>query len=370
MTIAILTPNKSSATETFIQNHIDYLPFEKVVVFGGKLPYLTRDDAPSALLKVYIRFLNKARKTLGKKPKSLHAIHLKTILKKYRVDLVFAEYLITGAEVLDVCMALKIPVIPIALGYDISSHSVLENYHERYKQLMHYAERVIVVSKHMKTNLLALDCPESKIIYSPAGPDATFFELQPQLESKNILAVGRFVDKKAPHLTLLAFKAVLKQVPDATLYMAGGGPLLSVCKDLVRALGMDGSVQFLGVITQQEQRDLLEQSIMFVQHSVVAANGDSEGTPVAILEAMAAGLPVVSTQHAGIPSVITHGKTGLLVPEQDIDLMAEMMVTLLTDIDQAKRLGAAARLHIKAHFTLQQHIDTISKAIHDSLETT
>ena len=178
MKLAILTPNKSSATETFIQNHIDYLPFEKVVVFGGKMPYLTKNDSPTLSLKVYLKCSNIIRKFFDEKPMSLKAFHLKKILRKYKVTVVFAEYLITGAEVLYVCKSLKIPIIPIALGYDISSHSVLENYHERYKQLMHYADSVIVVSKHMETNLLALGCPKSKIIYSPAGPEASFFNLQ------------------------------------------------------------------------------------------------------------------------------------------------------------------------------------------------
>ncbi|MCX7549364.1 glycosyltransferase [Xanthomarina sp. F2636L] len=366
MKIAILTPNKSTATETFIKNHIDFLPFEKIVVFGDKLPYLTHKDKPSLISRLYIKYVNVLRKILGKKPKSLKAFQLKKLLKSHEVDLVFAEYLITGAEVLDVCKDLKMPIIPIALGYDISLYSVLEKYQEKYKQLFQYASSVIVVSKHMKTNLLALNCPESKIIYSPAGPDSSFFELQPKLESKQVLAVGRFVEKKAPHLTILAFKEVLNKFPDATLVMAGDGVLLNVCKDLVRALKINNSVRFLGVINQEQQRELLEESLIFVQHSVIAKNGDSEGTPVAILEAMATGIPVVSTEHAGIPDIIEHDKTGLLVPEHNIQLMAEMISSLLSNNIRAKELGMHARLHVKQHFTLKTHIDTIAKVVNKS----
>lgn len=368
MKIAILTPNKPAATETFIQNHINFLPFEKVIVYGGNFPYLTDNDKPTLASRGYLKVLNRIRQIFGNETESIKTFQLKKILKNQKVKLVFAEYLITGAEVFDVCKKLKIPIVAIALGHDISRYSVLNTYKDRYKQLFQYASYIIAVSKHMKVNLTALGCPENKIIYSPAGPDVSFFDLELKLESKKILAVGRFVEKKAPHLTILAFKKVLKTVPDATLYFAGNGQLLNVCKDLVIALKIDDSVRFLGVISQEQQRELLEQSLCFVQHSVVAKDGDSEGTPVAILEAMAAGLPIVSTEHAGIPYVAEHNKTGLLVPEQNIDLMADMIISLLTDNAKAKRLGAEARLHVQRTFTLEAHINEITKAINQSLE--
>jgi len=86
-------------------------------------------------------------------------------------------------------------------------------------------------------------------------------------------------------------------------------------------------------------------------------SGDSEGTPVAVLEAGAAGLPVIATRHAGIPDVVREGQTGLLCDERDIATMAEHMHTVLTDPSAAARLGAAAREHIAEHHSMETSLE-------------
>jgi glycosyltransferase involved in cell wall biosynthesis len=107
----------------------------------------------------------------------------------------------------------------------------------------------------------------------------------------------------------------------------------------------------------------MEGSIAFVQHSVTAPNGDAEGTPVAILEAQAAALPVISTHHAGIPDVVIHNETGLLVSEGDIEGMAENLVKVLQDENLPKKLGEAGRKRIAENFTLEKHLNSLSKEI-------
>ena len=101
----------------------------------------------------------------------------------------------------------------------------------------------------------------------------------------------------------------------------------------------------------------------FVQHSVTAADGDSEGTPVAILEAGAAGLPVVSTRHAGIPEVVVEGKTGLLVDEGRTDEMAQHMLTLANDPGLADELGRNAALHVRRHYTMTRSINRLAHVL-------
>lgn len=363
MKIAILTPLKKEEAETFIQNHIAQLPFEKIVIYGGSLPYLAHNHQPTILQRRKFRLLQFIRKKLGLKKKRFEEVHLSSILKKEKVDVIFAEYLITGAETLEVCKKLNIPLISIALGYEISKYDIIERYKIKYKALFKYASTILVVSEHMKVSLEALDCPDSKIIFSPAAPDKTFFKVKPHFFTKQVLAVGRFVEKKAPHLTILAFHKVLKKVPDAKLVMAGEGALLNVCKDLVKVLKIEYSVNFIGKITTEQHIELLEQSMLFVQHSKVAETGDSEGTPVAILEASAAGLPVVSTLHAGIPRVVIQEKTGFLVEEYNIDLMADRIIQLLSNLELNKELGNNGREYIKANFTLEKHIMIIADCI-------
>nr|WP_321228529.1 glycosyltransferase [uncultured Psychroserpens sp.] len=363
MKIALLTPNKLTYTETFILNHITYLPFEKIVIYGGAFPYLMNDEEPSLTYRRWYKYKTILNGFFGITTEDFKAHLLKKHLKKQQIDLVFAEYLNTGAEVQDVCKELKIPMVVIALGYEISQYQIIEKYNAQYRSLFQYAKSILVVSNHMKKNLMDLDCPQHKIIYSPASPSKDFFELKPAFLKKQVLAVGRFVDKKAPQLTIRAFSKVVKQLPEATLIMAGDGPLLESCKALTKELGIEQSVDFVGRITREQHKQLLEDSYMFVQHSKTAENGDSEGTPVAILEASAAGLPVVSTFHAGIPDVVKNNETGFLVTENDVDEMANKMVELLLNLQLAKTFGAEGNNYVKLNFTLEKHIDIITKAI-------
>jgi glycosyltransferase involved in cell wall biosynthesis len=105
----------------------------------------------------------------------------------------------------------------------------------------------------------------------------------------------------------------------------------------------------------------------FVQHSVEASNGDSEGTPVGILEAGASSLPVVATRHAGIPDVVVEGQTGFLVDERDTTAMAAQMLRLAQDSELAARLGSAARLHVERNFSQEQSLDRLWTIIESAI---
>ena len=112
--------------------------------------------------------------------------------------------------------------------------------------------------------------------------------------------------------------------------MVGAGLLHDVCSKLVKALHIEHAVELKGIVDHAGVAALMQESRVFVQHSLVPASGDTEGTPVAILEAGAAGLPVVSTKHAGISEAVIHGKTGFLVDEGDIDAMAEYIISTIS----------------------------------------
>jgi colanic acid/amylovoran biosynthesis glycosyltransferase len=171
------------------------------------------------------------------------------------------------------------------------------------------------------------------------------------------------VEKKGPQQTLMAFARVLKQFPDARLRMIGDGELLGPCRDLAASLAIDHAVVFLGSQPHEVVRQEMQQARAFVQHSIIAADGDSEGTPVSILEAGAAGLPVVSTRHAGIPDVVVEGKTGLLVEEGRIDEMAQHMLALARNPGFADELGRSAAAHIRRTYTMSQSIRRLARVL-------
>ncbi|MEO7522920.1 MAG: glycosyltransferase, partial [Ferruginibacter sp.] len=209
----------------------------------------------------------------------------------------------------------------------------------------------------------SLGCPVEKLMVNCYGPDNSFFNIIPEFNNQQFVAVGRFVEKKAPEQTINAFKKVVGEFPDARLVMAGDGFLLGPSKALAESLGLQNNIEFPGALSREAVQQLFTRSIAFIQHSVVAKNGDSEGTPVAILEAQAAGLPVISTFHAGIPEVVANEETGLLVEENDVEGMAKNMLRILKEKDLAKALGNAGRKRIGECFSMEKHLSALEKKI-------
>lgn len=293
-----------------------------------------------------------------------------TSFRKNKVQVVLAQYGPTGIKLIRICKYLHIPLVVHFHGYDASVGQVL-NDNGYYQEIFNHASAIIAVSKEMEKSLLSMGCPKEKLVYNPYGPKPEFLEIKPTFAKVQFVAVGRFTNKKAPYYTILAFKRVLEKYPESKLVIGGDGDLHEVCKNLVRYFDIEKNVEFPGVVKPAYFRDLLENSLAFVQHSVTASNGDMEGTPVAVLEASGAGLPVISTIHAGIPDVIIHDETGLLCDEHDVDTMGEHMIRLLEDVELAKLLGGNGKSRIKTYFSMEKHInvlqDVLERAVKNSL---
>jgi glycosyltransferase involved in cell wall biosynthesis len=181
------------------------------------------------------------------------------------------------------------------------------------------------------------------------------------------LAVGRFVEKKASHLTIQAFAKVHEAFPEARLRMIGDGPLLKDCRELAKNLGAAEAIEFLGTQPHAVVGSEMSRARCFVQHSVEAASGDCEGTPVGILEAGASGLPVISTRHSGIPEIVVEGETGFLVDEKDVEAMTQHMLQIAQSAALADRLGVAARKRIETHFSLEGTIAALWDVIEECI---
>ena len=141
------------------------------------------------------------------------------------------------------------------------------------------------------------------------------------------LQIGRFVPKKGQLLTIRAFAELLAQHPDtpSRLVFGGDGPQLPACRQLVRTLGLNDHIDFLGAVPNDTVPMWLARAHAYVHHAQTAASGATEGLPIALLEAMAMELPIVSTQHAGIPEVVVSGSNGLLVTPGDVSAFAMAM---------------------------------------------
>lgn len=363
MILAILSPNENAYSETFIQAHRS-LPFENFFYCNGRVPNRLAGTKRIVIIiyKIYFKLKSYVNNDFTPSEYSL-----KYLLKKKKIDCVLAEYGTTAAESLRVIQSLQLPLVVHFHGYDASDRDFLLKYKEKYIKVFTYAKSIISVSKKMTSDLIALGCPENKIILNTYGPSIDFYNIKPSFNTKQFIAIGRLVNKKAPHLTIVAFSKVAKKYPDARLLFGGEGHLLDDCKNLVKTLGLQEQVSFLGKQTKSQVMQHFSASLAFVQHSVTAENGDTEGTPVAVLEANAAGLPVIATRHAGIPDVIEHGKTGFLVEESDIEAMASYMIQLCENPEKAKQMGRQGSQNVLLNFSIEKHLqsltDTINKAV-------
>ncbi len=347
---------RPSYSETFIQEHLSHLESESRYFFSPWFlnPVLLsrKSDEWENLPRPARYFLQAAARPFLDICEDLHTAALKKFLKHHNPGAVLAEFGPVGVSVMEACRAARIPFVVHFHGFDASKRSILLLYQRAYKKMFQQASSIIAVSKDMKKKLIQIGAPEDKVILNPYGVDtARFSGANPAKAPARFLAIGRFVEKKGPHFTLLAFKRMLREEPRAELVMAGKGQLLKFCKLLTAELGLNNSVSFPGVLPQDEIIRLMRTSRAFVQHSVTADCGDSEGTPVAILEAQAAGLPVIATRHAGIKDVVIEERTGLLVEEEDVEGMARQMLRLARDEQEAEEMGIFARVRIQNSFS-------------------
>jgi colanic acid/amylovoran biosynthesis glycosyltransferase len=360
-TLAILSPIQNAYSETFIRAH-KQLPFNIRYYYGNYLPFALENTGN---IVDYSRISKLKAKLFPKLSYPEYSFY--SSLKKEKVDCVLAEYGPTAAKCLKAIEVLKVPLIVHYHGFDASAHPIIAEYKNLYIAVFQYATKIIVVSKKMYFDLIQLGCPTDKLIINTYGPDPYFFEIAPHFSKPCFVSIGRFVDKKAPYLTIAAFKKVVETHPEAQLFMAGDGPLLNSCKNLVKVWNLSNNVVFKGAITSDEVQGLFKNALAFVQHSIVSDEGDSEGAPVAILEASAAGLPVIATRHGGIPDIILENETGFLVDELDISLMSNYMIRFLDNPDQAKKMGIRGKNYIKKNFQLESHLKIITGLVNDTL---
>ncbi|TWT55861.1 glycosyltransferase [Allorhodopirellula solitaria] len=367
--VCLVRPSAFGVSETFIDAHAsrvssvnDVLDFRASIPYLNGRPVLSQAIAPRALRKIK-RILTNAdwneEIQLG----------LTSAFKASKASVVLAEYGMTAVKIQNACEKLDVPFIAHFHGYDASKRAVLEEYAASYHQMFQAAAAVIAVSRAMESQLLKLGCPRNKLIYNPYGVSLDQFSgATPQEAERRFIAVGRFVEKKAPQNTLLAFSQVVQRFPDSRLIMIGDGILLNSCRELAAELEITHAVDFLGEQPHHVVNEKMRTARAFVQHSVTAKSGDSEGTPNAVLEAGASGLPVVATRHAGIPDVVVDGETGLLVDEGDIDGMAAHMQSLAQSADLAGKLGRKAAAHIANCYTMEHSINRLERILEAAAE--
>lgn len=360
-TICVISPQENAYSQTFVRAHKELLPAEVKSLYAADYENVSDEDGP--LVKPALA--PRLRRALLRRSLNLDANYfqqqaLERFLTKNKIEAVLAEFGPTATLIMDACRKVKVPLVAHFHGFDAYRDRTLKTYGQRYNELFDISAAIVAVSRDMQTQLEKLGAPGEKIHYNSCGVEPSVFSgADPLHNPPTFVAVGRFVNKKAPYLTLLAFKKTLESIPKARLRMIGDGPLWEACHQMTRALGLNREVELPGPKSHAEVAAIMQKARAFVQHSIRPQDGDSEGTPVAVLEAGASGLPVIATKHAGIKDAVIHEKTGLLIDEGDINAMSEHMVRLARDAQLAATLGQAGREWISKEYSMKKSIDTL-----------
>jgi glycosyltransferase involved in cell wall biosynthesis len=252
-----------------------------------------------------------------------------------------------AVHLLPLIRAWKNPSIVSFHGADVTVDMNKPAYRRATRQMLEAVKLVLVRSESLQRAVADLGCDPEKIEIQRTGIPLEEFSFRersfPENDEWRFVQAGRLIEKKGLPVTLRAFTIFLGKYPNATLTIAGEGPMLGELQKLAGELRIERTVSFTGFISQEQLRDIYYQSHIFLHPSQIGRDGNQEGIPNSMLEAMASGLPVFATRHGGIPEAIENGVSGVLVPERDHEALARALLNAATDrvsLSQIARSGA------------------------------
>lgn len=252
--------------------------------------------------------------------------------------------------------ARQLPILISFHGYDASRLLRQKAYVRKMQHLSQLPNvSIICVSRYMRQRLndAGINTQRSHILYY--GTDCEFFVPRSGKTTDTpytFLQISSFREKKGHRYTLAAYAKFLQETPskETQLILAGDGPLREAVMKQAEELKIQDHVHFPGLVKPDQARELLAEADCFVHHSITARNGDTEGIPNAIMEAMAMELPVISTIHAGIPELVEDSVNGFLIEEKDVEAYTKAMHNILPWTRKAKN-----REKVLSAFERKQH---------------
>jgi colanic acid/amylovoran biosynthesis glycosyltransferase len=251
-------------------------------------------------------------------------------------------------------------------GADVTVDMNKPAYREATRQMLDAVKLVLVRSESLRGALVNLGCDPKKIEIQRTGIPTQEFQFRERSFPKNgewrLVQAGRLIEKKGLPVSLRAFAAFLTRHPNAKLTIAGEGPLLEGLQNLASDLKIERHVSFTGFISQQELREIYYRSHIFLHPSHTGHDGNQEGIPNSMLEAMASGLPAFATDHGGIPEAIENGFSGVLVPERDDKALTQAILDAARHAEFLSRIAHGGAEKVRTNFDLRtqaQRLETV-----------
>lgn len=377
--IAIATGRYYRPGETFVTRHVSELFGGNTVVVAGRY-----QDAPPKATPTFFRareamnlrdlvtapwylWKNQRQYSSLRIPFGHHRRKLEQFLTQHKVQAILCEFGSQGPPMVPVANCMGIPVFCYFRGKDATEALGRSRRVNAYRIMFSGLAGIFAVSRFLLDNLAGIGLHHPRSFVVPSGVDTETF--RPRAKQPNlIVSVGRFVEKKAPQITVKAFLSIADKHPDARLEMIGHGPLLANCRMLVSKAGRSHQVVFHGQKPHQFISERLGAAEIFIQHSITAKNGEAEGLPSSIQEAMACGAAILSTRHAGISTAVQEGVTGLLADESDQKDFTQKLTHLLQNETLRRSMSHLARQYAVQHFDYRTLYQIVEQQIRTIVE--
>jgi colanic acid/amylovoran biosynthesis glycosyltransferase len=326
------------------REHADSFPFDNLRVL--------RKPRTRALRRLW-------QKQILRRPITIYrseALRMVEILGEIGAQVLHVYFGHIGVFLLPLLEICPVPVIVSFHGADAGIDLDKPTHRAMTRRVFDLATLLLVRSESLTEPLIRLGADPGKIRLHRTGipfDEIPFAQRSAPTDGAwHCVQACRLIAKKGLATTLRAFADFQRDYPQATLTIAGEGPQLAELQTLATTLDIAERVQFPGFLPQSELRALYARSHFFMHPSETGPDGDQEGVPNSMLEAMASGLPVVATKHGGISEALAYGASGWLVPERDHTALAQGLLTLARDPARYAQMSAAAAARVSEAFDL------------------
>jgi colanic acid/amylovoran biosynthesis glycosyltransferase len=307
------------------------------------------------------------RSLLGLRYRRLHGVReafFEEGLRRMDAKLVHCHFGPCGAELAALRARVGIPLVTTFYGADLSQVANDPHWAALYQELFSAGDLFLAEGPAMVRALIQLGCPAQKVKLQRLGVDLATIPFRERRKDSGadvrVLIAGTFREKKGIPDALRAVSEVAKRQGGIRATLIGDGAGKSGDDEEKRRIleilsGLGAIVTWRGFVSHPEFRSALYSHDLFLSPSRTARDGDTEGgAPVSIIEAQAAGMPVIATTHADIPDIVLDGRSGLLSPEGDVGRLAEHLGRLAGRSDLWPAMGNAGREHVEGHHDLRK----------------
>jgi glycosyltransferase involved in cell wall biosynthesis len=257
-------------------------------------------------------------------------------------------------------------------GVDVARNVDDPGYAESLRQVFSEAELVMGRSASLLKRLAELGCPEEKLRLNstpiPLEHLPQWVRKPPADGAWRLVQACRLIAKKGLLTSVQAMQTVVREYPRTEFHICGTGPQEEKLRAAIAAHGLEQNVKLCGWLSQEQLAAEYAAAHVFLHPSELTKEGDQEGIPNSMLEAMATGLPVVATHHGGIPEAVYHGQDGLLVPERQPDQLAQAILTVLRSPEKLAAFSTNAAQSVRENFGAQKQIHTLEEIYFDALK--